>query len=132
MPDLSTPSRILVVDDAPVVREALRWVIDDTPDLRVVGEAAEGLEAIVRTAILEPDVVVLDIHLPGLDGYHVAREIKLMPNPPGVVFLTVDTAEEAQQRGTEVGADAFVLKAQGWEVLLTKIRAVLSARTKHT
>ena len=131
MSDLYSPCRVLVVDDAPVVREALRWVIEDTPDMEVVGEAAEGLEAIVRTEILKPDVVVLDIHLPGLDGYGVAREIKSMPKPPGVVFLTVDTDFEAQRRGVEAGGDAFVLKAQGWDVLLAKIRSVLAARTNQ-
>jgi DNA-binding NarL/FixJ family response regulator len=114
------------------VREALRWVIEDTPDMVVVGEAAEGLEAIVRTEILKPDVVVLDIHLPGLDGYRVAREIKSMPKPPGVVFLTVDTDLEAQRRGVEAGGDAFVLKAQGWDVLLAKIRSVIAARANQT
>jgi DNA-binding NarL/FixJ family response regulator len=128
MPDLSSPCRILVVDDAPVVREALRWVIDDTPDLEVVGEAGEGLEAIVRTATLEPDVVVLDVHLPGLDGYRVAREIKSMPKPPIIVFLTIDSDIEAERRGVEAGGDAFALKAQGWDVLLAKIRKVLAAR----
>jgi DNA-binding NarL/FixJ family response regulator len=119
-------SRILVVDDAPVVCEALRYVIEDTPDLEMVGEAGEGFEAVESAASLDPDVVILDIHLPDVDGYAVARELKSMPNPPLIVFLTVDGDPETQQRALEAGADAFVAKAQGWEVLLAKIRAALS------
>jgi DNA-binding NarL/FixJ family response regulator len=124
----SPRARILVVDDAPVVCEALQWVIEDTPDLQMVGQARGGLEAVVRTAALEPDIVVLDVHLPGLDGYAVARELKSMPNPPIIVFLSIDTDIEAQRRAREAGGDAFVAKAQGWEVLLAQIRKVLSAR----
>ncbi|HKY53801.1 MAG TPA: response regulator transcription factor [Anaerolineales bacterium] len=130
MSNLFSPGRILVVDDAPVVREALRWVIEDTPDLEMVGDAGEGREALARAAKLMPDVVVLDIHLPNLDGYDVARVLKSMPNPPAVVFLSVDSDTEAEQRGVKAGGDAFVPKAQGWDALLTQIRAVLMARAK--
>lgn len=130
MPHSSSLSRILIVDDAPVVREALRWVIEDTPDLEMVGEAGEGKEALARAARLMPDVVVLDIHLPGLDGYGVARALKSMPNPPVVVFLSVDSDVEAKRRGVKAGGDAFVTKAQGWEALLMQIRTALAARTK--
>ena len=119
-------SRILVVDDSPVVCEALRYVIEDTPDLEMVGEAGGGLQAIVRAGLLNPDVVILDIHLPGIDGYAVARELKKMFHPPLIVFLSVDGDPETEQRALAAGADAFVAKSQGWEVLLTKIRAALS------
>jgi len=130
MPTTSSPSRILVVDDASVVREALRWVIEDTPDLEIVGEAGEGREALARAARLMPDVVVLDIHLPGLDGYGVARALKSLPNPPVVVFLSVDNDREAQSRGIAAGGDAFAAKAQGWDALLKQIRAALAVRTR--
>jgi len=130
MRDSSSPCRILIVDDAPVVREALRWIIEDTPDLEMVGEAGEGNEALTRAARLMPDVVVLDIHLPGLDGYGVARALKSMPNPPIVVFLSVDSDVEAERRGVEAGGDAFAAKARGWEALLAQIRAALAARAK--
>jgi DNA-binding NarL/FixJ family response regulator len=130
MPDSSSHCRILIVDDAPVVREALRWVIEDTADLEMVGEAGEGKEALRRAARLRPDVVVLDIHLPGLDGYGVARALKSMPNPPVVIFLSVDNGAEARQRGVEAGGDAFAAKAQGWEALLTQIRAAFMTRAQ--
>jgi DNA-binding NarL/FixJ family response regulator len=130
MRDFPAHCRILIVDDAPVVREALRWVIEDTPDLEMVGEAGEGSEAMTRAARLRPDLVVLDIHLPGLDGYGVARALKSMPNPPVVVFLSVDNDREAKQRGVEAGGDAFVAKAQGWDALLTQIRAAFAARAR--
>lgn len=131
MPEQSSPYRVLVVDDAPVVREALRWVIEDTPDLEIVGEAGEGLEAVVRAITLDPDVVVLDIHLPGLDGYGVARELRSLPKPPVIIFLSVDSDKDTKQRWVEAGGDAFVAKEHGWEALLTQIRALLAARAKQ-
>ena len=77
-----------------------------------------------------PDVVVLDIHLPGLDGYGIARALKLMPNPPVVVFLSVDSDVEAVRLGVEAGGDAFAAKAHGWEALLAQIRTALASRRR--
>lgn len=125
MIDSTSRSRVLVVDDAPVVCEALRYVIDETSDLEVVGEAREALDAIARAHNLNPDVVILDVHLPGMDGFAVARELKSMPDPPVIVFLTVDNTMETQQRSLEAG-DALVTKAQGWDVLLAQIRFSLA------
>lgn len=127
MADSSVRSRILVVDDAPAVREALRWVIEDTPDLEIVGETGRGLEVESRVTNLQPDLVVLDVHLPDLSGYAVARALKAMTRPPVIVFLSVDSDEDAKRRGLEVG-DVFVTKSQGWDGLLTNIRTALSSR----
>ena len=117
---------VFVVDDAPIVCEALRWVIEETPDLELVGEAWEGNQALFEVARLSPDVVVIDIHLPDLDGYSVARAIKSLNEHPIIVFLSVDSDEDAERRGFESGGDAFVAKAQGWDVLLATIRTALS------
>jgi DNA-binding NarL/FixJ family response regulator len=126
----SYPSRILIVDDAPAVREALRWVLEDTPDLEVAGEAGDGSEAVASAIRLAPDVVVLDLHLPGINGYDVARWLKSLRRPPLVVFLSVDGDVEARRRAIEAGGDAFALKAAGWDSLLAEIRFALAGRAK--
>jgi DNA-binding NarL/FixJ family response regulator len=128
MNDSNSRYRVLVVDDAPIVCEALHYVLEDTPDLEMVGAAIDGLEALVCAMILEPDVVVLDIHMPGIDGYAVARELKSMPTQPVIIFLTVDDDLETQRRAMEAGGDSIVTKAQGWDALLAQIRASMDPR----
>ena len=70
--------RILIVDDAPAVRESLRWLLDDEPWLTVIGAAASGSEAIQMTVNLKPDLILLDIELPDMDGFTVTKQIKAM------------------------------------------------------
>lgn len=120
--------RVLIVDDAPAVRESLRWAFDDTPDLIVVGEAGDGIEAIDRAYELEPDVVILDIELPRLDGYAVARWLKHSARPPVVVFLTIHSDSISRRRGAEAGGDGFAEKGIGWSALIGQIRQALAGR----
>ena len=88
-------SRILIVDDAPAVRESLGWLIEDEPGLTVVGDAATALEAFDETARLSPDLILLDVELPDGDGFAVTRRIKAMPNPPRVVLLSIHGDDQA-------------------------------------
>ena len=76
------PYRILIVDDALAVRESLGWLLLDEPGLAVVGDAADGSEAIHQALQLEPDLVILDIELPDSDGFSVTRQLKALPRPP--------------------------------------------------
>jgi DNA-binding NarL/FixJ family response regulator len=122
-------NRVLIVDDVPVVREALRWIIEDEADLTVVGEAGDGLEAIQRALELLPEVVILDVELPGLDGYAVAHHLKKLPDPPVVIFLTVHSDGAAQQKAIEAGADGFAEKGQGWLTLIDQIHQALASRS---
>lgn len=119
--------RILIVDDAAVVRESLRWILEDEPGLTVIGDAATGAEALQKTSDLKPDLVLLDIELPDTDGFHVTRQIKAMPDPPLVVILSMHSDSASRQRGTEAGCDAFVGKESGWGALLQVLQKVLSA-----
>ncbi len=123
------PYKVLIVDDVPVVREALRWIIEDETDLTVVGEADDGLEAIQRAAELLPEVVILDVELPGLDGYAVAHHLKKLPFPPVVIFLTVHSDGAAQQRAIEAGGDGFAEKGRGWLTLIDQIHQALASRS---
>ena len=119
------PFRVLIVDDAPAVREALRWALEDERDLAVIGEASDGFEAVDRVAELAPDVAIVDIELPGVDGYAVAQHVKALPHPPRVVFLSVHSDPASRQRGFEAGGDGFADKGIGWPAFIAEVRQVL-------
>jgi DNA-binding NarL/FixJ family response regulator len=123
---MTAPHRILIVDDAPAVRESLGWLLLDEPGLTVVGEAADGKEAIRRAVDLTPDLVILDIELPDTDGFSVARQLKALPQPPLVVLLSVHNDDLSRQRGADAGCDAFVEKGLGWPGLLAVLQEVLA------
>jgi DNA-binding NarL/FixJ family response regulator len=125
------PYTVLIVDDVPVVREALRWIIEDEADLTVIGEAGDGSEAVHLAAELLPEVVILDVELPGQDGYTVARQLKGMPQPPVIVFLTVHADLLSRQRAFEAGADAFAEKGRGWLSLIDQIHLALAGRSEQ-
>jgi DNA-binding NarL/FixJ family response regulator len=120
--------RILIVDDAPAVRESLGWLLLDEPGLTLVGEAAEGTEAIRLALELVPDLVILDIELPDTDGFNVTRQLKALPRPPLVLLLSIHSDDLSRQRGVEAGCDAFVEKGTGWPGLLAVLQKVLNDR----
>jgi len=120
--------RILIVDDAAAVRESLGWLLLDEPNLAVVGDAADGSEAVRLALKLEPDLVILDIELPDTDGFSVTRQLKALPRPPLVVLLSIHSDDLSRQRGVQAGCDAFVEKGLGWPRLLAVLQEVLNAR----
>jgi DNA-binding NarL/FixJ family response regulator len=119
------PYRILIVDDAPSVRESLGWLLVDEPGLAVVGDAADGSEALHQAASLNPDLVILDIELPDTDGFAVTRRLKALPRPPLVVLLSIHSDDRSRQRGAQAGCDGFVEKGAGWPGLLAMLQKVL-------
>jgi DNA-binding NarL/FixJ family response regulator len=120
--------RVLIVDDVPEVREALRWALEDEQDLIVVGEAGTGVEALTCGVELAPDVVILDIELPGLDGYAVTRALKASAHPPVIVFLTIHSDLLSRRRAAEAGSDGFAEKGAGWPALIAEVRRALAGR----
>lgn len=128
MNHLIDPYRVLIVDDLPTVREALRWAFENISDLAIVGEADNGLMALQQAAALRPDVVVLDIQLPKLDGYAVAQSLKALAQPPIVIFLTIHSDDLSRRRGLAIGVDGFVEKSAGWASLIAQIRTALDER----
>jgi CheY-like chemotaxis protein len=121
---VENPIRILLVDDAPSVREALRWACEDESYLLVVGEADNGPQAITLAAQLRPDVVILDIELPALDGYAVARTLQTMTQPPVIIFLSVHSDPDSRQRAFAAGGASFVDKGRGWLPLIAQLRTL--------
>jgi len=123
---MTKPHRILIVDDTASVRESLGWLLVDEPGLTVVGDAANGMEAMRLALALDPDLVILDIELPDTDGFHVTRQLKALPRPPLIVLLSVHSDDLSRRRGVQAGCDAFVEKGLGWPGLLAALKEVLN------
>ncbi len=119
------PARVLVADDDVLTRRLLRHAVDAEAALELVGEAADGTEALALAHVLAPDVVVLDISMPGLDGLAVAARVRpALPNCAIVVF----SASDAEAQALAAGADCFVAKAAGPAAVVHAAAALLSRR----
>lgn len=118
--------RVVLVDDQALFRAGIRMLIDSQPDLEVVGEAANGREALGVVRATRPDVVLMDIRMPVLDGIAATAELLRDADPPKVVMLTTFDLDEAAARAIRQGASGFLLKDADPEFLLASIRAVHS------
>ena len=116
--------RILIVDDHSVVRDGIRSVISLQRDMQVIGEAVNGQEALDKTTELLPDVVIMDIVMPVMNGLDAAREICKQDHPTKVLMLTQYDDEENMMASKQVGAVGFIPKAAASSQLLTGIRSV--------
>ena len=116
--------RILIVDDHAVVRDGIRSVLTLQRDMQVVGEAVNGQEALAKTAELLPDVVIMDIVMPVMNGLDAAREISQQCHTAKVLMLTQYDDEENMMASKQVGAVGFIPKAAASSQLLTGIRSV--------
>jgi DNA-binding NarL/FixJ family response regulator len=108
--DVSPVVRVLVVDDDPLVRSALGLMLGGQPDVEVVGEAADGRAGIALARELRPDVVLMDIRMPVLNGLDATRALHAEPDPPRVIVLTTFDADEHVVGALAAGADGFLLK----------------------
>jgi DNA-binding NarL/FixJ family response regulator len=115
---------VLIVDDDPLVRSALSLMLGGQPDVRVVGEAADGRSGIVSARELRPDVVLMDIRMPVLDGLAATVELRATPHPPHVIVLTTFDADDYVLRALAAGADGFLLKDTPPPEILEAIRRV--------
>ena len=118
--------KVLIIDDHPLFRRGIRWTLDAADDIEVVGEAENGTEAITLTEKTFPDVVLVDINLPGLNGLEVARVIKRRSPRIRLVVLSVYEDDEQLFNAIKVGASAYSAKAVQPEALLEIIRQVNS------
>jgi DNA-binding NarL/FixJ family response regulator len=118
--------RILLVDDEPLLRLGFRLVLESQPDLSVVGEAGDGAAAVRQVAEVDPDVVLMDVRMPGMDGIDATRRIVREHGRSRVLILTTFDLDEYVFAGLRAGASGFLFKNVPPEDLLSAIRAVAS------
>ncbi|MFE4328888.1 response regulator [Streptomyces sp. NPDC056831] len=116
--------RVVLADDQPLVRSGLRMVMADHPDLVVVGEAATGVEAVQLVRDVSPDVVVMDIRMPGMDGIEATRLIMAGPATTRVLVLTTFDEDDHVYGALRAGASGFVVKDMALNDILAAIRVV--------
>jgi DNA-binding NarL/FixJ family response regulator len=116
---------VLLVDDQALVRAGFRLIVESQPDMEVLGEAADGAEAVELCAKLQPDVVLMDIRMPGLDGVEATRRVTKVPGRgPKVLVLTTFDADEYLYETMQAGASGFLLKDVPPEQLVAGIRMI--------
>ena len=121
---MTSPIRVVLVDDQALFRAGVRMVIDSQDDLEVVGEASDGREAIEVVRATRPDIVLMDVRMPVMDGLTATAEILREPRAPRVVVLTTFDLDEAAARAIQRGASGFLLKDSDPEFLLSAVRTV--------
>ena len=121
--------RILVVDDFERFRQFIVELLGKRPELQVVGEASDGLEALQKAAELRPDLILLDIGLPSLNGIEVARQMRSLVPESKIIFLTQKTSADVVQEALGQGAWGYVTKPKAQADLVAAVEAVLSGKT---
>jgi DNA-binding NarL/FixJ family response regulator len=116
---------VLLVDDDPLVRSALALILGGERDIEVVGEASDGHEGVQMAGALRPDVVLMDIRMPRLDGLGATRELHSRPDPPKVIVLTTFDADEHVVEALASGADGFLLKDTPPPQIVDAVRKVV-------
>lgn len=117
--------RALVVDDFEPFRRFVASVLQELPTVQVICEASDGLEAVQKAEELQPDLIVLDIGLPKLNGLEAARQIRQLSPNSKILFLSQESSAEVVQEALGLGAFAYVVKSDAGRELLTSVNAVL-------
>jgi len=126
--DASDHVRILVVDDHEPFRRFVSSTLHEQPNLQVIGEVQDGLEAVRQAETLQPDLILLDIGLPRLNGIEAARRIgELAPNAR-IIFLTQESSAEVVREAFRLGAWGYVVKAQVGQELLIAVESVMQGK----
>jgi two-component system, NarL family, response regulator LiaR len=122
--------RVLIVDDHPVVRQGLRYMLEQRPDIEVVGEGSDGEQAIALVSDLLPDVVLLDLLMPKMDGMPVVREIKRLAPKTEIIILTSFYEDDQIFHAIKAGALSYLLKESSTLELVEAIRAAARGESK--
>ncbi|WP_411100977.1 response regulator [Streptomyces sp. x-45] len=116
--------RVLVVDDEALVRAGLRMILEPAEDIEVVAEASDGSEGVTAVARHRPDVVLMDVRMPGMDGLTALKELRRAPNPPRVIMLTTFDLDDYVHTALRSGAAGFLLKDTSPRDLAAAVRTV--------
>ena len=125
----ATHARVLLVDDHSLLRTGVANIINQEPDLEVVAEAANGRDAIDAFLMHHPDVVLMDLRMPGMEGVEAVQQIRAIDPQARVIILTTYDADEDIARALQAGAKAYILKDIAADALVTCIRDVLAGKT---
>ena len=117
--------RVVLADDHRTVREGLRWMLSESPDVEVVGEAADGAELLALLAEVDADIVVLDVNMPGMGGLEALETITAMDQAPKVIILSMHDRPVYVRRAVELGASGYLLKSAGRDELMRAFEAVM-------
>ncbi|MFI9406165.1 response regulator [Nocardia sp. NPDC052316] len=125
---MSARIRVLVVDDEPLARSALTLILGGDPELELVGEAADGAQAVALVRAQSPDLVLMDIRMPVRDGLDATRELLRLTDPPRVVVLTTFDADDMVLRALRIGAHGFLLKDTPPAEIVAAVKQVAAGR----
>jgi DNA-binding NarL/FixJ family response regulator len=125
---MSCERRIVIADDHPIFRQGLRQVIEKDAELCVVGEAEDGEAAIARVHELQPDIVILDIDMPKLDGFQVVKKIHEKMLPVKTIFLTMHKGEDMFNEALDLGVPGYVLKESAVVDIIQSIKTVAAGK----
>lgn len=118
--------RVVIADDHPVVRRGLKQMIEVEPEFEVVAEAADGLAALAEIERRRPDIALLDIDMPKLDGLGVARAVQRRGWPVAIVFLTVHHGEDLFHAAMDLGSKGYLIKEDAATEIVAALRAVVA------
>jgi DNA-binding NarL/FixJ family response regulator len=118
--------RVVLVDDQTLVRTGFRMILDETDDIEVVGEAGDGVAAVDAVVSTRPDLVLMDVRMPKVDGIEATRRIRALPAPPKVLILTTFDLDDYVFSGLRAGASGFLLKDTLAADLVAAVRVVMS------
>ena len=117
--------RTLVVDDFSSFRRRVCWMLEENPEVRLIGEAADGAEAVQKAVESQPDLVLLDSDLPKLSGIEAARQIRKVVPKSKILFVSQDSNPEVVQAAFQLGARGYVIKSDAARELLTAVKSVI-------
>jgi DNA-binding NarL/FixJ family response regulator len=117
-------NRILLVDDFEPWRVLLRSLLQSRPELKVVGEAIDGLDAVEKARELQPDVIIMDISMPRMNGIEAAERIRAIAPQSRILFVTVEASEDFEEAAVAVGAKGFIPKVEVETKLLPALDAL--------
>ena len=126
--DPSLQVRVLVVDDHEPFRRFVASTLEKQPSLQIIGEAQDGINAVHQAEALQPDLILLDIGLPGLNGIEVARRIGQTSSDSRIIFLTQESSADIVREAFNVGARGYVVKTQAARELLIAVETVLQGK----